>query len=175
MARIKLTPAQYGCIDPGPEADEDYARAREQVDYLEGVLWADPARRKNGDSNPDDIDRFGNHTPAFWRGFVEIGGCISLNNNGAERKYPRVELKGAYNILLKFLAFLNEEINAKKGVDWHWDERDRYKTMAVGGFLRITGKKAQEVVCALYPPESVIGWESTRALVDEIVTWIPRN
>jgi hypothetical protein len=161
---------------PGTDID----RETEQIDYLEGVLWSDTARRLNASVDTSEIDgQHGTHTAAFWRGLVEAGGTISIASNGTDRRYPRVELRGCYPVLSKFLDYLGDALQPAvmailAGAPMDWDEQGKFRTMASSGYLRITGRKAQDVCRVLYPPDSTVGMESVRAKVDEIVAWTPR-
>lgn len=153
----------------------DDPRISEALRYLQGVLWADPAMRLDKDIDASArIDLYGTGTKAFWRGLLETGGYIGMSAAGGERAYPRVELKASYSILTKFLAFLQEEIYARNGVEWQWDADGKLAWQAMGEFLRLTGQKAQEVVRVLYLGETV-GREGARRMADQIVQWVGRK
>ncbi|WP_321471090.1 hypothetical protein [uncultured Paludibaculum sp.] len=154
--------------------DRDCRRLLEQADYLEGVLWADPARRLDNQVDPDDIDPWGTGTAAFWRGLIESAGYIALLTND-QRTYPRLELRASWPVLSKMLEFLQEEVNQANGLKWDWDEGGKFQWQAGGGRVRVCGVKAQEAIRALYPPDSTVGLESIRAKVDRILTWTPRR
>lgn len=157
-------------------------RLVEQTEYLEGVLWSDPALRLDPEVDPSDIDMYGTGTPAFWRGLIESSGYVGLCRGSSDRKYPRVELKASYGVLCKFLDFLQEELQPSlsqilagtHAYQQQWDTDGKLMHMAGGGLVRVTGVKAQDVCRVLYPPDSLIGLESIRCRVDEILTWVPR-
>ena len=94
---------------------------------------------------------------------------------GHDYEYPLVSVaKVSHSILVKFLAFMQEEICTRQGVEWQWDDNGKLDWQAKGSWLRITGQKAQEVVRVLYIGETV-GRESARHTADRIVQWVPRN
>lgn len=163
-------------VAPGKyDSQEEHRLACEQTDYLEGALWADPARRLNRHVNMKDLDEWGNGTAAFWRGLIESAGCVSILENGGGRKYPRVTLSATYAVLEVFLDWVQYELNARYGGQWSWEQDDRLRSAAGSGKLYFTGEKAQALVAVLYPPSSTIGRESIRETVDEIVSWTPRR
>lgn len=151
----------------------------EQGDYLEGVLWADPAHRLDMDATrnvSDEIDAFSTGTKAFWRGVLETAGYVGMNSstwNGGQpggRAYPRLELKGSYNFLLKFVDFLAEEMTGNIA----WPETDAHLRFAASGNqIKLAGSRAQDAIRALYAGQE-IGLDSIRARVDEILVWTGR-
>ena len=142
----------------------------ESLQYLEGVLWADPDMRLNPAVDAKDIDQFGTGTKAFWRGLLETAGYIGMSASSSDRAYPRVELKASHGILTKLLAFLQEEVCARQHVEWLWDADGKLGWQAMGGFIRITGQKAQDIVRVLYLDQTV-GRVSARHVADRIVGW----
>ena len=147
----------------------------ERSEYLEGVLWADEDFRLDKLVDASKIDPFGTGTKAFWRGFIETAGTISMKAaGGGDRAYPRVHLKAVYQILVKFLAFMQEEICTRNGIPWEWDELGRFEFQAKGTFLTVTGQKAVDIVTTLYLGQTV-GRSSVRHVVDRIVVWIPKQ
>lgn len=175
MARINL-------LRPTIPQPRLHARLQEQLEYLEGVLWTDPSRRLNPHTNPDDIDPHTSGTIAFWRGFLEVGGSIGVYSNGTDRRYPWVTIKASYPVLCKFLDFMEDELSptlssiiaSGNHVVTKWDDDSKLRNMAGSGQIKLTGKLAQDVCRILYPPSSVIGLDSIRSKVDEILTWVPR-
>ena len=150
---------------------------REQLDYLEGVLWADPEHRLDPDPTRDvgrEIDPHGTCNHHFWRGVLEAAGTMAISPNRGTCTYPYVVLKGSHSFLTKFLAFCNEEINQMKGVPWAWDADGALAFQASGGKVKVTGTKAQEVVRVLYG-NSTVGLHSFRDRADEIWNWTPRR
>jgi hypothetical protein len=149
----------------------------EAEDYLRGILWADKDIRLNEDIDVKQIDPWGTGTKAFWRGFIETAGTVSMTSagaspNGTDYEYPRVEIKETiYPILRKFLDFMQEEMMRYSPLQW--DEDGKFEWQAKGGFLRITGYKAKDIVRTLYISE-VVGRESVRRVVDRIVIWTGR-
>jgi hypothetical protein len=144
----------------------------EPLDYLEGVLWADPAHRLDMDPARNvsrEIDPWGTGTKAFWRGVLESAGYIGLNGAG-DRQYPRLELAGSYHFLLKFVDFLAEELADNLA----WPDTDKkLRFAASGGRLRLSAARAQDAIRALYVGET-IGQDSVRARVDSILVWTGR-
>jgi hypothetical protein len=162
-------------IDDGhPQA----ALIREQNDYLWGVKLADQEEfLEDPDSNVALIDPYGTGTKAFWRGLFETaerGNITIKKSGGGDREYPMVYLKASHGILTKFLAFMQEEVYTRNGITWDWDDDGKLAWQAIGGFLRITGQKAQDVVRVLYIGETV-GRESARHMADRIVAWTSRR
>lgn len=154
--------------------EEQTLRLMEQTDYLEGVLWSDPDLRMNKLLDAERaIDPYSTGTKAFWRGVLETAGYIAMSSSGL-RAYPRVEMRGSYSFLTKFLAFLQEEIHTRNGVQWAWDADGKLAFQALGQFIRVTGLKAQEVARVLYVGQRV-GRESTRHVVDNILGWTGRK
>ena len=131
--------------------DKEFAALMEQNSYLEGVLWADKAHRLDLDSSRDvstEIDAYGTGNKHFWRGVLETAGSLTDYANG--NYYPRMELKGSYSFLIKFVDFLQEEME-REGMGMYWIETDeKLRFMASGGKVRITGARAQDVVRLLY-------------------------
>jgi len=157
-------------------------RLREQISYLEGVLWADPTRRQHGD--PDDIDPLTDGTCAFWRGLLETAGYIAiLAAGGGDRVYPRIDLRAGYPILMKLISFIEGRLRPSltvligqgRLVAPAWDEDGSVAERCATGIFRVTGAKAQQLCRILYPPDSTVGRESIRERVDQILTWTPRR
>lgn len=171
--RIILTHPNYGQLEHTPDGDEAYNRQLEQVEYLHGILYADPEHRLNADADTDDIDSYGTGTKAFWRGMLEGAGYIAITGTG-EKRYPRVELKGSLPVLTKFLAFMQEEVERAVGMPWAWDADGSLAFQAAGGFLRLTGQRAQDICRILYVDQEV-GQDSIRHVVDEILTWTTKR
>ncbi len=147
---------------------------QERLQYLDGVLMADEDFRLNEQADATKIDPFGTGTKAFWRGMLEAGGTVTPHGHTSEHVYPRIELKAAYQILVKFLAFMQEEICTRNGIPWAWDEGEKLEWQAKGRFIRVSGQKAQDIVRVLYLGENV-GRSSVRHKADQIVQWTPRN
>jgi hypothetical protein len=145
----------------------------ERNEYLEGVLWSDKDLRMDRGVDADAIDPFGTGTKAFWRGLLEGAGSMSIGASGP-RSYPRIELQATYAVLGKFLQFLQEEIHTRRGVEWAWDEEGKLEWQARGEFLRVTGKKAQDIVRVLYLDQTV-GRQSVRHVADKIIAWSGRK
>jgi hypothetical protein len=163
-------------IHPDDREHPQAALMREQAQYLWGVLLADSEFREDRDCDVSLIDPYGTGTKAFWRGFLESCGKITVKaSGGADREYPLVSVtKVSYQILVKFLAFMQEEVYTRNGCEWQWDADGKLEWQAKGRFLRISGQKAQDVVRVLYIGETV-GRESARRMADRIVQWAPRN
>jgi len=156
--------------DTHPQA----ALIRELNDYTWGVLLADQEEfLKDPHCDVALIDPFGTGTKAFWRGLLETAGFIGMDK-AKQYEYPRVSLKASYPIVAKFLAFMQEEVHTRNGVTWDWDDDGKLAWQSMGGWLRITGQKAQDVVRVLYLGETV-GRESARHMADRIVQWMPRS
>lgn len=148
-----------------------FLKLREQEQYLMGVLWADQDLRLNPAVDASAIDPFGTGTKAFWRGLLETAGSIRMDSaGGRDYSHPHVSLKAAYTILVKFLAFLQEEICTRNHIQWQWDDDGKLDWQTKGGFIRVTGQKAQDIIRVLYLGESV-GRESARNTADRIVAW----
>jgi len=152
-----------------------FQKLGEQEQYLEGVLWADPDLRLNPAVEAADIDPYGTGTKAFWRGFLEGAGTITLKRaGGRDYEYPLVSVKASYGILAKLLAFMQEEVCDRNHVPWPWDADGKFEWQAKGGFLNLTGEKAADIIRILYIGETV-GRESVRQMADRIVQWMPRR
>jgi hypothetical protein len=158
------------------ESDRHYKAVKEQIEYLEGVLWSDRVHRMDRDSSRDigaEIDRYGTGTKAFWRGVIETAGRLKDYRSG-EYSYPRIELEGSYSFLIKFVDFLKEEMD-REGLGMYWTDADaKLRFAASGGLLRVSGANAKDVVRVLYLGGEV-GLESVRHRVDEILTWTPKR
>jgi hypothetical protein len=155
---------------PDP-TDKAFDAVIEQNSYLEGVLWADKAHRLDLDSSRDvstEIDAYGTGNKHFWRGVLETAG--SLNDYANGNYYPRMELKGSYSFLIKFVDFLQEEM-AREGMGMHWIETDeKLRFMASGGKVRFSGEMAQHAVKILYADANVTR-ESFGERVNRIWSW----
>jgi len=163
-------------IYPDDNEHPQAALMREQAQYLWGVLLADSEFREDRECNVALIDPFGTGTKAFWRGFLEAAGNITMKKAGGhDYEYPLVSVaKVSHPILVKFLAFMQEETCTRQGVEWQWDDTGKLAWQAIAGWLSMTGQKAQDVVRVLYIGETV-GRESARRMADRIVQWVPRN
>lgn len=147
----------------------------EQEQYLRGLLWADEDIRLDPAVDASAIDPFGTGTKAFWRGFLEGAGTITLKKaGGRDYAYPLVSVRASYAILVKLLAFMQEEVCDRNRVPWPWDADGKFEWQAKGGFLNFTGEKAADAVRVLYIGETV-GRESARRVADAIVQWMPRR
>ena len=166
---------------PVLDIDDGHPQAgliREMNDYLWGVQLADQEEfLEDPDCNVALIDPYGTGTKAFWRGLLETaerGNITMKRSGGGDREYPHIYLKASYPIVKRFLEFLQEEINTRNDVSWDWDDEGKLAWQALGGWLRITGQKAQDVVRVLYIGETV-GRESARHMADRIVQWTSRK
>ncbi|MGO9262718.1 MAG: hypothetical protein ACLQU1_41540 [Bryobacteraceae bacterium] len=157
----------------------NFGQILEQTEYLRGMLFADSAEL-HVDLDPNLIDRFGTGNRDFWRGFIEASGIVKMYPETPPYipvqgpTYPRVQFKATYGMLTKFLAFLQEEIHTRQGIQWKWDADGQQESRARGGTFRVTGQKGQEVVRVLYLGCSV-SKESFREEADQIVQWVPRR
>ncbi len=120
------------------------------------------------------IDSYGTGNKAFWRGVLEGGGYMGLLVTQNSNTSPRIEIKATPAVLRKFIAFIAEANAERCGMDWAWDADGKLAWQANGGFIRVTGVKAQEVCLALYMGQSV-GCSSYRAIADRIFQWISKR
>jgi len=154
--------------------DKEFAAIMEQNSYLEGVLWADKAHRLDLDSSRDvstEIDAYGTGNKHFWRGVLETAGSLNDYANG-NYSYPRIELKGSYCFLLKFVDFMKEEME-QDGLGMYWiDADEKLRFMASGGKVRLTGTMAQHVVKTLYT-DATVSRESFGERINRIWSWVP--
>jgi hypothetical protein len=152
----------------------DFQPLMEQTEYLRGVLCADKEVRLCKDLDPGTLDPYGTGNRNFWRGMLEAGGRIAVYASQGDRAYPRVELKASLVVLTSFLAFLQEEIYTRKGLQWQWDADGKLAWQALGEFLRFTGQKAQDIIRVLYLGCSV-SQDSCRGTAEQILQWTTRR
>jgi hypothetical protein len=165
---------------PRDDSDPDFKQKLEEHWYFKGVLLADPAYRKDPDFDARLIDPYtGTGTEAFWRGVLETAGSIRVDKaGGGDLCYPHVELHGAYPFVSAFLAFLKEKLTphihlAGQVVALDLDFKGKLDWQTKGGFIKIRGKLAQEIIRLLYVGQT-IGMETPRRTADAIVQWSAR-
>lgn len=162
---------------PDNHKDPSFQPMVEQTEYLRGVLYADKEHRLDSDLTRDigsEIDPYGTGSKHFWRGVIESAGYVQIESAG-RYDYPQFELKGGYNFLKKFLAFLEEEFAPcapVPGVKFDFDGKLDWQ--ARGGFVKLRGLRVQELVKALYLGASV-SRASFRGKADRIVQWLPKR
>jgi hypothetical protein len=147
-----------------------------QTEYLRGALFSDIEHL-----DPALIDPYGTGNRDFWRGFIEAVGNVAIYPKlppyipPQGPTYPHVDFKANYAVLSKFLAFLQEEIHTRQGIQWKWDDDGKLEAKAQReGDFCVNSQKAQDVVRVLYMNCSV-SKESCREAADRIIQWLPKR
>jgi len=163
-----------------PESTAPNFRAlNEQTEYLRGALFADV--RMDEDLDPALIDPYGTGNQHFWRGFIEACAIVEMYPKPKASyipvqgpTYPHVEFKASHAVLVKFIAFLQEEIHTRQGIQWKWDDDGKIESRARRESFCATSRKGQEVVRVLYL-NSTVSKNSYAQAADRIVQWVPRR
>lgn len=153
-----------------PAHNPTEAQVIEQLEYLNGTLWGEPEHRLDMTSDrniSNEIDRFGNCSRHFWRAVIDIWGMFALYESRGY-KYPRLQLTGSYWFLMKFLAFLKEELGPAI------DPEGKLAFACSGNRLMFSGAPAKDVVVLLYAGAEV-GLSGNSARADEVMVWSPRR